>query len=709
VSNSKRAAAPAAKLLEPLLNRLRSREGRWIRMRMGILCGVLALGLGVVVSSGFTLTVLDGEYWRDLAETQRQRRLHVQPKRGTLYDRNGSPLAVSVDVPSVSLDAYELLRGISPPQQPAFARAAANQIAQALVLDAAKVERKILEKRRFSWLKRRISREEAELIRQLGDASRGAERIRGLVVEGEGRRYYPRRELAGPMLGFVAPDGEGKDGIEYTLNDQVKGEVEQLNGLRDRNGRLMFSEGIEDDRAFAGHNVYLTIDQGIQYVAERELSLAANTYEAAAGSVVVLDPHTGEVLAMANWPGYNPNDYGDSEPEARRNRAVTEHFEPGSTMKIFTVAAGLAGKAIQPTEKIYCENGQMPVDNVVIRDTHPAEWLTVSQVLAVSSNICAAKIGLALSSQDLYEAFLRFGFGQPAGVELPGESAGVLRPRDRPWVPVETAAASFGQGISVTNLQLALATAAIANGGKLLEPILVQRVVSSDNTLIRESAPRVRRQAIPREVARTVAEMMVAVTEGNGTGEEAAVSGFQVAGKTATAQKTDPLTGGYSLDKYVASFVGFVPAKDPAVVIVVTVDEPMLTHAGGEVAAPVFRKVAEAALKYRGLTPQGTKRADLKELAQQADPTNATYALFRQAQGKSPAVQELQAQTKLTKDQVRIPDMTAWPMRRAVLQAEQLGVKPRIVGHGLLVRQSPLPGQSLTKGETLTLEFEPAS
>jgi cell division protein FtsI (penicillin-binding protein 3) len=203
--------------------------------------------------------------------------------------------------------------------------------------------------------------------------------------------------------------------------------------------------------------------------------------------------------------------------------------------------------------------------------------------------------------------------------------------------------------------------------------------------------------------------MMVAVTEETGTGEEAAVNGFQVAGKTATAQKSDPATGQYSLDKYIASFVGFVPAKDPVVAIAVTVDEPMLTHAGGEVAAPIFRKVAEAALKYKGLTPQGTKRADLKDLAQRADPANATYALIRQAEGRASGVQELSADVRLGKDEVRVPDMTGWPLRRAVQKSRQMGAHVRVLGHGLLVRQSPPPGEGLPKGDTLTLEFEPAS
>jgi cell division protein FtsI (penicillin-binding protein 3) len=691
------------------MNRIRSKEGLGIRLRMALLCGALAAGLGVVVAAGYRLTIVDGAEWRELAEKQRQRRLHVAPKRGTLYDRNGSALAVSVDVPSVSLDAVELLRGVSLQNQPSVARVAANRIAQALTLDPAEVERRILRKRRFTWLKRRISREEADLVRLMMRTTDEAARIRGLVVEGEGRRYYPRRELAAPLLGFVAPDGEGKDGIEYSLNDELKGHLERLQGLRDRNGRLLFSEGMDGDRAFTGHNVELTLDQGIQFAAERELAMAARTYEASGGSVVVVDPKTGEILAMASWPGFNPNDYTDSDPGERRNRSVSDRFEPGSTMKIFTVAAGLANKVIQPTERLYCEEGRMPVDNVVIRDPHPAKWLTVSQVLAVSSNICSAKIGLSLGGEALYEGLLRFGFGHSSDLPIPGESGGVLLPRARPWVQVETAAASFGQGISVTNLQMAMATAALANDGKLMEPVLIKRVTAANGEVLREAQPRVRRRAVSSLVARTVGEMMVAVTEGDGTGTSAALQGFQVAGKTATAQKTDPLTGQYSLEKYVASFVGFVPAKDPVVAISVMVDEPMVAHAGGEVAAPIFRRVAEMALKYKGLTPKGSKAVDISELATSADPAHAMYALMRQAEGKAPTVQESVAAVRPKANQVLIPDMTGWPLRRVIAKTVELGLAPRVTGSGLVARQTPAPGQALDKGEVLVVEFEPAS
>jgi cell division protein FtsI (penicillin-binding protein 3) len=702
--NAKRGAASVAAALPESPNRW-----RWIRLRMGILCGLLALGLGLVVSASWDVMVGDGAGWRELAQMQRVRRLHVAPKRGGIYDRNGSALAVSVEVPSVSLDAIELLRGVSSQQIPLVARDAANRIAAVLGLDPAQVERRILAKRRFAWLKRQISADEADKVRALSADDANDKRIRGLVVEGEGRRYYPRRELAGPLLGFVAPDGEGKDGLEYSLNDELKGNAEQLRGLRDRSGRLIFSDGIEDDRAFAGHNIYLTIDQGIQYVAEHELTAAARMFEAAGGSVVVVDPYTGELLALASWPLYNPNDYGESEPMARRDRATSDVFEPGSTSKIFTIAAALAEGSLVPTQKLYCEKGVMQVDNVTIRDTHPSEWLTVSQILAISSNICAAKIGLGLGEAKLYEALRRFGFGQETGLPFPGEASGTLRPRGRPWVQVETASAAFGQGIGVTNMQLAMAAAAVANGGELMEPVLLKRVTTSAGEAVREAAPHVRRRVIPLHVARTLAEMLVAVTEGEGTGVEAAIDGYRVAGKTATAQKTDPVTGRYSIDKYTASFVGFVPADKPVVAIAVSIDEPMVEHAGGAVAAPIFRRVAQMSLKLRGLIPRAPEHADMAVLARSPDPANVTMAALRLAQGKKPAVQQQTFAGPAPQGQVRAPNMTGWPARQAIKSAIDLGVVPKVRGTGLLVSQTPAPGEPMDKGASLLLVFEPAS
>jgi cell division protein FtsI (penicillin-binding protein 3) len=685
-------------------------RGRYIRMRMGILCGLLALGLGLVVSAGFDLMVMRGGQWRELAERQRQRRLNIQPKRGTLYDRNGTALAVSVEVPSVSVDAIELLRDVSPERLTSVVRDAATRIAAALSLDPASVEKKILQKRRFAWLKRRVSADEVEAIRQLSaGGEHGIGQIRGLGVDGEGHRYYPRRELAAPLIGFVAPDGLGKDGLELAMNADLQGQSDQLAGLRDRAGRLLFAEAVEDDRALAGHDITLSIDQGIQFAAEAELAAATKTFEATGGSVVVVEPNNGEILALASYPGYNPNDYSTSEVAARRSRGVTDTFEPGSSMKIFTIAAGLASGVISPTQELYCEKGIMRIDNVFIRDTHPAEMLTIPKIMSLSSNICAAKIGLAIGGDRLYETLRRFGFGQQVGLPITGEASGTLRPRGRSWVDVETAAASFGQGISVTALQLAMGASAIANGGELMEPILVKKVATATGQLIRSAAPRVRRRVVPKHVALQVAEMMIGVTEGQGTGVEAAIEGFEVAGKTATAQKTDPATGRYSENKFVASFIGFVPARHPVVAIAVVVDEPMVDHAGGNVAAPIFRRVAKMALEYKGLIPKGTPKVNMAELAKRPDPAARTYELLRAQRGAEPAVQPVANAGNVAQGAILIPDMTGWPMREAVKQAAELGLVPTVHGSGLLSRQIPSPGQSSAKGALVDLYFQPPS
>jgi cell division protein FtsI (penicillin-binding protein 3) len=688
------------------------KRARWIKIRMSVVCGMMGLGLGVIVSGADRIQNEDGQAWLDMAERQRQRRLHITPKRGTIFDRNGTPLAESVEVPSISLDAVELLRGIEDRFVPMRAQQYAERIAAAVNMPAEEVLEKIMRRRRFVWLKRRVSEDEVRAVRELG-AKDQRYPVRGLVVEGEGRRFYPNRELAGPLLGFVSPDGEGRDGLEMALDGELRGRAAEVHGLRDRSGRLIFSEGLENEQALAGHDVHLTIDRAIQYTVERELDAALKTYEATGGSIVVIDPKTGEILALASAPGFNPNDYKSAEPDRRRNRAVIDRYEPGSTMKIFTVASALAAKTVDPAEPIYCEDGRMPIDNVVIHDTHVYKWLTPTQVLAYSSNIGTAKIGLGLGQQRLYEGFRRFGFGESPGLPLPGQSTGVLRPRERAWVQVETAAASFGQGISVTTMQLAMAAGAIANHGRLLDPVLIRRVSDSTGVTLQEAQTKVRRSAVPPGVARLVSEMLVSVTEGDATGVEAAIPGFKVAGKTATAQKIDPETGRYTDTHYVASFVGFVPADRPRLAIAVAIDEPMAgTYAGGSVAAPVFRRVGEMALRYLGVTPEGPgAQVKLREIAQAAkdDPgaralaaLGATGAPMRESKPVTP-------RRPLKATEVMVPDLSGYPAREAIRTTTGAGLVPEVDGSGLLTKQEPAPGVVVQRGTPIKLTFQPPS
>ncbi len=695
------------------MRNLDPQRARWIRIRMGLLCGFMGLGLGAIVSGAYRIQVEDGDQWLELAERQRQRRLHIQPKRGAIYDRNGAPLAESVEVPSVSMDAVEMLRGIEAKYLPVRIQQYAERIAAALDLPVEEVTDKLKRHHRFAWLKRRISEDEVQKLRALGDRGQRYP-IAGLTIEGEGHRFYPNRELAGPLLGFVSPDGDGREGLELSLEHELKGHASEVHGLRDRSGRLLFSEGLEDEQALAGHNVYLTIDKGIQFTAERELNAAMKTYEAIGGSIVVVDPTSGEIMAMASAPGFNPNDYSVADPDARRNRAVADRFEPGSVMKVFTIATALAAKSVAPDASIYCEEGTMQIDNVTIHDTHVSKWLTVTQILSISSNIGAGKIALGLGEPRLYEGFRRFGFGDPTGIPFPGEAMGVLRPRARSWVPVETAVAGFGQGIGVSTLQLAMGMAAVANNGRLLEPILVKRVSDGTGVTLSDAAPHVRRDAVPPQVAQMMSEMLVAVTEGEGTGVEAAIPGFKVAGKTGTAQKIDPATGKYTDTHYVASFTGFVPAEKPRLVIAVVLDDPIGgTHAGGSVAGPVFRRVGEMALRYLGVTPRGTVPMKLSELAERAktgDVAGNTYHVLAEGKPVEPAGAASAVSSGPAKaGEAKVPDFAGWPQREAVKTALGLGLVPTVEGTGRLSRQEPPAGTVLPKGSTIKLIFEPST
>ncbi len=702
-------------------------RAKWIRVRMGLLCGMMALGLGGFVSSAYRVQVEDAASWKETAENQRQRRLHIEPKRGGIYDRNGAALAASVEVPSISADVVEMLKGIDGQNaQGAALIDFSTRIGAALGMDPSDVHQKLASRRRFVWLKRRVTAEEAQAVRDLGDAkkqvalgSKGA--VRGLAVEGEGRRYYPGRELAGPVLGFVAPDGFGKDGLELSLDEELRGRVEEVRGLRDRSGRLIFSEGTTNESSLAGHDVQLAIDQAIQRVAERELDVAYRTYETKGASLVVMDPTTGEILALASVPGFNPNDYGEADPDSRRDRAVTDRFEPGSVMKVFTVAAALAHGSLKPTDTIFCERGSYQLANVTIHDTHNNEWLSTTQVLAKSSNIGSLKIGLALGEANLYAAFRRFGFGEPTGLPLPGEASGVLRPRGRPWYDVETANASFGQGISVTTVQLATAMAAIANGGKVMEPILVRKITDSRGNVVKEWAPHVRREAVPHSVAKTVSEMLTAVVEDGGTGVEAAMQGFRVAGKTAPAQKVDPATGKYSEDRYTASFVGFVPAEKPRLVLAVVLDEPMIGRYGGDLAGPVFRRVAEASLRYLGVPPSNSAPKIKNVKGSDAEPNLAALkaaeskAEVAASEGEAPPAEPAlplgppPAVGPPLPSSVKVPDTTGMGARDAVRAVGAAGLVPVVEGSGKLVKQLPPAGSAVPKGSSVRLVFEPAS
>jgi cell division protein FtsI (penicillin-binding protein 3) len=699
-----------------------------MRLRIGILAAALALGAGAVVRRAWELQIEQGPELRRMAEEQYLRDIRLAPKRGTIYDRRGAELAVSVEVDSVWANPRELRRG------GVTAQAAAAALARAIPgLDAAAVERRLASDRYFVWIQRRVTPQQARAVRELG--------LPGVSMSREARRFYPNRELAAHVLGFADVDGVGIEGLERQFEERLRGSVAAVPAIRDRRGRVVFSDQLLDERAAQGDDLELTIDKTIQAVAERELALAVRTTEARAGSVVVMDPRTGEILAIANYPTFNPNQPWESAPADRRNRAVTDRYEPGSTIKTFTIAGALAAGAIRPDQIFDCEHGAMRVAEYTIHDSHPWDELTPAQILARSSNIGTAKIGQELGRPGLFRALRRFGFGEPTGVPLPGETAGILR-HYRRWYDMDAATISFGQGMSATTMQLALAMSAIANGGKLMEPLLVRRVLDGRGQALEEYTPRVRRQVVPQGTARLVADMLTAVTGPGGTGAEAAIDGYLVAGKTGTAQKADYVGGGYARDQWVGSFVGFVPAERPRLVIAVMIDEPIIEHYGGLVAGPVFRRVGEAALRHLGVPPtsggealaardrarraleggapgagSGAGAHGPGALAARGDGSRegrrgppgadgagpvASAAAARVAEG-GPAIDERAP----GEGEVQVPDVAGKTARAAMARLGAVGLVGEAEGSGVVASQSPAAGEVAPRGAPVRLVLAP--
>lgn len=670
---------------------LDARRRRWLRVRVVTLAMLLLAGAGVVTRRAWELTMERGPELAQMAESQQLRSVRIAPKRGTIYDRHGAELAVSVDVESVFANPRLMHR------ENVDIASAATQLSQVLGVDRERILRRLENRERyFAWIDRHVTPAEAARVRALG--------IEGVSLTEEARRYYPNRELASHLLGFANIDGVGIEGLELSMEQRLRGSVEASMAVRDRRGRVVFSDQLLDDRAAQGDDLYLTIDKTIQHVTERELALAVRTSEATAGSVVVMDPETGEILALANYPTFDPNEPSRAAAAHRRNRALTDRFEPGSTVKPFTVGAALAASVIQPEEQIDCGHGMLQIGDDIIRDTHVFDMLTPAEVLAHSSNIGAANIGQRLGRRGLYRSLRRFGFGEPTELPLPGETGGILRHHSR-WYDLDLASISFGQGMSVTTVQLATAMSALANGGRLMQPHILRRVVDGRGQVTEETLPRVRRQVLERRTARLVADMLTAVTGQGGTGTEAAIDGYLVAGKTGTAQKADYVHGGYADGLYIASFVGFVPAQDPALVIAVVIDEPIVDHYGGTVAGPVFRRIGEAALRHLGV-PADTGGEVLAELERSE---RQRRRALREAGVQPPAAepaQELVLERQPVDGEVIVPDVAGQTPRRALAALHRAGLSFEVEGTGLVVAQSPSPGSIVQRGAAVRLVLE---
>ncbi len=558
--------------------------------RMLLIIAVLGLGFALVAGRLVYLQVVDRADLTARAERQQQRVVTLEAKRGTIFDKQKRELAVSLEVESV----YGVPSDIENP------RHMARQLSRILREDPKTLERRLTSGKHFVWISRKVGPGRAAKVKDLGS--------RDVGFRFESRRFYPKKALAGTVLGFTSMDNKGLEGLERTYDKELRGVDGWVLAEKDAVGRTVFpgGPGLQYRLPKAGNDVILTIDEVIQHIADRELERAVAAARAKGGVCIVLDPGTGELLALSvatahGRPAFNPNEPQQYKSGEWRNRGVTDVFEPGSIFKVVLAAAALEEKVVHPLEKIDCSAGSIKLADRVISDAHRHGVLTFTDVIADSSNVGTIKVALLLGKKRFSKYITAFGFGQKTGVDIPGEIPGLLKD-SRLWSGVSIGELAIGQEIGVTPIQVAAAYGALANGGMLMKPYLVSEIVGQDSGIGKKFAPQPVGRVISRETSVKVGLMLQRVII-SGTGKQAKPTGYSAAGKTGTAQKIDTRTGLYSKKEYVSSFVGFVPAASPKLVILVMVDTPEGDIYGGTVAAPVFRAVAEQSLAYLQVAP----------------------------------------------------------------------------------------------------------
>ncbi|MDY0000682.1 MAG: penicillin-binding transpeptidase domain-containing protein [Polyangia bacterium] len=666
---------------------------RWVRFRVRVALGLFFLLLLAIGHRAFGLQLVHGKHYRERAQRQAIHTVKLPPKRGPILDRHGNRLAVSVDVPSVYANPREVGER---------AQEMAQELAKILDTDRFLLAEKLSSRRFFVWVKRRVTPKQAQEVEKL--------RVKGIYLTRESRRFYPNRRLAGSVLGFSGLDGSGLEGVEKSFDSWLRGSRSTISGLRDAHGKLVFIEGRPDLTPAAGHTVMLTIDKKIQFITENALRRAVELYRAKGGTAVVMDPGSGDLLAMASMPDFDPNNVQAADPESLRNRAAVDAYEPGSTLKIFTMAAALEHRVVRLGEQIFCENGMIEIGRHKIKDSHPHKWLDLAGIIQKSSNIGATKIGQRLGKRRLYTALRLLGFGHRSGLLLPGERSGDLE-HWRRWSEAKLSNVSFGQGITATTVQLAAALSAIANGGMLYRPRLVLEIRDANSSPLVQYRKHWRR-VISSRVTGEVMAMMRTVVEKGGTGEEAAIEGYTVAGKTGTAQKVaessvkraqalaqaaaeaalegraqPKKSAGYSDELYHASFIGVVPATRPRLVIVVVVDEPQGEYYGGTVAGPVFRQIGEEALRYLGVPRDEDAEAASRKKKPRPIPLAPKDGLI-QEEPRAPALPATAPEGPI----FNMPDLSGLSLKAAVERLRGFQVDCQFLGSGRVVTQEPAPG-----------------
>jgi cell division protein FtsI (penicillin-binding protein 3) len=574
---------------------------RQIQCRIFFTLAGLIIAFAVVALRLVELHILKGPEFAQQARKQHFRMINVKAERGAVLDRKARILAIDLKAPSV----YAI------PPMIKSERDVSKRLASVLKISSQSMTERLEGSRHFVWLGRKVDPATAEVIQRLD--------IEGIGFVMESRRFYPKRTLLGQLLGFTGVDHQGMEGIEYSYDAVLRGQEGGIRFERDAAGRAVYPEGFDYVAPSRGNDLILTVDEFLQHISERELDDVLTRAKAKAGTVIMMDPMTGEILALAIRPAFNPNTMPGSaqaskpiSPDRWRNRAITDVYEPGSIFKIVTAAAALQEAVVKPADVIDCEEGSLVVAGSRIRDPFPHGLLTFREVVAQSSNVGMVKVAMRLGDGVFYRYARAFGFGEKSGLDLRGEVPGILRDPSQ-WSKRSLATLSIGQEIAVTPIQMVTAVSAIANGGLLMTPFLVKEVRNPEGVVVERFSPQVRRRVLAPEVAQQMKEILEGVTRPGGTGDKAAIPGYTVAGKTGTAQKIDPSTRRYYSDRFVSSFVGFVPAKDPRLAILVVVEEPEGVSWGGSVAAPVFKTIAQEALDYLGVLPQDKDRVLLAD------------------------------------------------------------------------------------------------
>ncbi len=683
--------------------------------------------LAIITWRLFDLQIIQHRKFSQLALRQQERTIKIQPPRGKIFDRRGRPLALNRQAASF----YAVPSEVKNPSR------AARLLSQETGLSAARLQRRFRSRRAFVWIKRKVSDAGAKKIRAL--------KLTGVHELSEPTRVYPEGRLACHVLGFVGLDNQGLGGVELQFDRAICGRSGVLRVAHDAKGQRLPASTRIFKRSEPGQDAYLTIDKVVQHITERELARAMEKSQARAGSVVVMNPNTGEILALANQPNFDPNHYNRFPVANRRNRVINDIYEPGSTFKLITAAAALEEGVFREEDIIHCENGRGVFDGRVVRDHEPQGRLSFREVIILSSNIGAVKIGIRLGAEKMVRYARDFGFGRPTGIELPGERTGMLKTHTH-WKNCTLTSVPFGQGVAVTTLQIAAAYAAVANQGRLLRPYVVRELKRPDGVIVRATRPEIREQVISARTAEKMKKILKDVVE-RGTGTWAQVSNYAVAGKTGTAQKIHP-RGGYDAFRHVASFVGFFPVDKPKLLIAVMIDEPRGLQWGGLVAGPVFKDISRHLVAYLGIPPGPQKvyafakagagnRFDLKnhmhlvpglkglaldESQRRLKQAGLQAACLgkgkivleqRPAEGRlinaasrvvlylADTVEVKNPQRKL--EQVLVPNVGGQTLRNALQILGAYGLQARISGSGVVHGQQPSPHTLAKVGQTCML------